>query len=495
MVISPPLRGVNRRSNLESPVPLTCFDALNVLGVDYKSGRIRIAVAPGWTAFGSQSGVNLISQLGVVSATGTSTTRSLITAAGGTLYKWSGTTPSSIGSGITTGRGVMAAPYLQQLFIANDSTPKVYDNDTSTTAAWTATMGLGSVPAGCPVICEWANRIVLAGNPAHIWYMSRIGDPYDWLFTDDPLDKSSPVSATDTEGGQIGEPITAMIPHNRDCLLISSANVINVARGNPTGGGRFERVSHVSGITNKEAWCRTANDWSYFMTRKGLARMPPGCGDYPELVSDDVIPESMKAIDGISKKAYLAYDVLLDSIHIYTSGSPGEYWLYDIKAGAFWPRTPPGASILAMMRYDTIETSDASGVLVATSGNLFHMDRTVAIGGTDNAYVSLGPYELTQGLGLKALVQKLLMKFGANTDDVDATVDVYCDTDGESATLYPLGWHYQCKIRDLLDGKAVRPRTSGQAEIIRIRQHDTSKHWSWEDGHEYNRITGVERSS
>lgn len=484
--IKAPLRGVHRGSDLESQPEGTCFDALNVVGFDKGNGRARIAVSPGFVEFGDQSAVNLIANLNVTSTT--TQERLLITAAGGNLYKWSGETPTSLGSGITTGRNVAWAPYLQDLFIANDSTPKVYRHSVPSLGNWTASSG--SVPSGCPIICTWDNRIVLAGNPVHVWYMSRVGDPFDWLFASD--DASSPVAATDIEGGQLGEPITALVPHNRQCLLISSANTIAVVRGNPTDGGIFERVSNVAGIVNKTAWCRSPQEVTYFITRKGLAMMPPGCGDYPTLISADVLPDSLLAIDGTTREAYLCYDVLNDLVHIHVTGVSPEYWFYDPKNSAFWPRTVPGTSILAMHRHDPSETADESGVLVGTAEGLMRLDNTAPLGGEVPAYIVLGPHT-TGDLGQNVLLQKSQLKFASSTDDLDGLVDFYGGPDGEGAAALQGNRKHRSTIRNCMEGHWVYPRVSGGAHAVKITQVDTSKHWSFEQETDLLLPFGVER--
>lgn len=487
--IKPPLRGVHRSADLQTQPEHTCYDARDVLPFDAATGRARLAVRPGWDEYGEQDNVNLITTLHVTSTS--SHSRLLITASGGTLWKWSGETPTSLGSGITTGRHVQAAPYLQDLFIANDSTPKVYKHAGPSLGNWTASTD-GTVPSGCPLICEWANRIVLAGNPVHVWYMSRVGDPYSWLFGAD--DASSPVAATDIEGGQIGEPLTALIPHNRDCLLISSANTIAVVRGNPTDGGIFERVSNVTGITNSAAWCRTPSEITYMMTRRGLAMMPPGCGDYPTLVSEDVIPESLTAIDGINRQAYLSYDVLNGLVHIHVNGESPEYWFYDTRFEGFWPATPPGTSILAMHRHDPIEDADASGVLVGTASGLYRLDRTVPLGGASPAYAKLGPFPLTDSLSAKALVQKARVKFGSNTTD-DAEVGFYAAEDGETVSNLPTGRRSLMTAGTFAGGHARHPRVAGQSGVMTITQDDTDEHWSFEEASWYTRTFGTERGA
>src|SRR5687767_13034402 len=126
--IRAPLRGVYKKAAFQEQPEFTCYDARDFFPHDWKTGRARVAVRPGWASFGSQNSVNLIATLNV--APDESYKRMLVTATGGQLYKWniSTATPTAVGgaSAISTGRNVQCAPYLGELFIANDNAPVVF---------------------------------------------------------------------------------------------------------------------------------------------------------------------------------------------------------------------------------------------------------------------------------------------------------------------------------------------------------------------------------
>jgi hypothetical protein len=503
-----PLGGVFKRTNLESRPSTSFYDSRDFWPIDASVDLDRPAIRPGYASYftgnTSQYGCNLIATLNV--APSETSQRLLMTAAGGNLYKWVSGSPSSLGSGIDTGRNVQSAPYLGTLFIAND-TPKLYNHDTTTYGTWTATGGKGSVPAGCRLICHWANRIVMAGDPdaPHLWYMGRIGDPYDWLFAAD--DDGSPVAGTDIEGGQISEPITSLIPHNRACIIFGCANSLTVLRNNPVAGGTMELISHVVGPVNPTAWCKTADDWTYFLTRDGLYRMPPGCGTTPTSISREIIPGSLLSLDGIADKVYMEYDVRFRCIHIYVIGTHAQAFHYfpylgsreDLgKAGAFCPVTAPDTSILAIGRFDPIEDTDKSGVLIGTSGYLKRLDRTAALGGASLAFAKFNPFKLSSTLGEKAKIMRVMLKFGDNSNDASATIDLYAAGSGEAVVAMPTSRKARALLSSLYDrtnhiNYAWHPTIGGVAGFLHITQADTSKHISYEDGNIYLRAAGRER--
>jgi hypothetical protein len=417
--------------------------------------------------------------------------RLLLTAFEGTLFSWGSL--SVVGTGISTGRNVQAAPYLQKLYIANDADPKVYRYATNDVVNWSADgVIVGIIPTNCRLICEWANRMVLAADPANpnVWNMSRIDNPNDWLFAAD--DDGSPVASSDIIGGQISEPITSLIPHNRDCLIIGTANSMRVWRGNPVAGGVLETIAHVTGPVNGTAWCKTPDDWTYLLTRDGLYRMQPGCGSNPLQVSRPIIPESLLNIDGVTNTAYLAYDVRFRCLHIYVTGVFPEYWLFQVEHESFWPVTVPGESILSIARHDPIETTDISGVLVGTSTGLKRLDRTAPLGGESPAFARM-PYR-EGALGRKSIVRRANVKFASNTNDLNGTVDFYGGENIEDVVSLPVHRRHRSKIEHIQNNhNNCNPRIGGQSGLIAITQSNTDRHWSFEAATLYAGHMGQER--
>lgn len=481
--IRAPLRGVHKRADFQSQPEYTVYGSRDFWGKDCRSnsntlGRSALAVRPGFATYASgypeTQSANLIASLNVAKGT-----EYLFAAAAGSLYKFTADVPAAVGSGVTTGRNVQWTVYLQDLFIANDGTPKVYKNTPNTFGNWTASVG--SVPSNCRLTCTWGDRVVLAGAPSapHVWRMSREGNPYDWLFAEE--DDGSPISNAEVNDGRLSDPITALIPHNRQCIIFGTPNSLSVLRGNPAAGGQHEWIAHVVGPICATAWCKTPSDWTYILTRDGLYRMAPGCGSNPEPVSSKVIPESLRAIDGLTSLVHLCYDVLFHGIHIYvtnaTTGNVTDAWWFDLEFEGFWPITSPGNALFATHRHDPIETADQSGVLIATSSGLRRLDRTQPLGGSRFAFAYIGPFGLEQALGRKSLIQRACVNFTSSTDDRDATVQFYGAENGETVVGFPQERSESYTIGELLDNHGnCYPRIGGQAGMIAISQSDTSKH-------------------
>jgi hypothetical protein len=76
-----------------------------------------------------------------------------------------------------------------------------YGNDTT---------NYGSMPASAYISCLYRGRLVLSGNSnyPHQWYMSKIGDPWNWAYaTNDPL---TAVAGNNTDAGEIGDIVRAL---------------------------------------------------------------------------------------------------------------------------------------------------------------------------------------------------------------------------------------------------------------------------------------------
>lgn len=480
ITVHSPILGIDRKVAYEDEPSGSTYDSLGFLPFDAKTGRRMCATQPGWGLFGPASNPNLISALNVAANSGGQETysRLLIIANSGTLKSISNTgTSTTIGSGIDTARNVQAATYGDELFIAN-STYKVYTYGTGTNT-WTASVH-GTLPPRCILICEFGGRIVLGGDPQnpHVVNFSRVDEPRDWLFAAN--DAGSPCASTDISGGAIQEPVIDFIPHNRDCLLTPSSSSFYIYRGNPTDGGTLERLCYGVGLTNRGAWCKTGpDDWTYFMSRDGLYRMAPGCGSPPIVVSRKNIPDALRAVDGVTTKAYLSYDVIFHGILIALTS--GEYWWFDIETEGFWRLLGPGGAVsFAVNRFDPIETADKSGVLVGTSGGMYRMDRTAAVGGSTASYFYPFVGKLTKSVGDQAMVEQVNPVFSGNTDDTEATLDFYGAMTVEDSLSLADDRHFSSTVGEYQDNGQSNPRIGGHALAIKLTQSDMSKHVAFE---------------
>lgn len=488
LLIRPPFLGkMSKTAFLDQPKG-TLYDVRDFWPIDAKTGRDRLAIRPGFAAFGSQAAVNLIHVLNVAAdenRAATTSRRQLMIAKDGELYKntGTGTTFTQVGSAniIDTGRNVQAASYLNRLYVANvTNEPVYYDYMDDTVSGFSGSEGTvpgsgGPTTNRCSLVATWNHRLVLAGaeNHPHVVNFSRIDNPDDWDFG--KTDSGSALAVPD-----INEPVTALVVHNRECLVVGTYNSLWIFRGDPSEGV-LERLSAVVGPINATAWCKDPHDVVYMLTRKGLYRMDGGCGAPPVPISEGIIPESLLGLDGVNDVAYLEYDTRFRMVHIYIQATTPQYFHYFPDTNSFWPVTAPGTTIRAIGRYDLLDTADKSGVLIGASANLVRLDRTTALGGASAAYAYF-TFPLAP-LGQKAMVHSADLVFGQNTDDTAAIIEFYGAESAEDVVAQPVSRKFATTYAAIsANHNHCHPRIGGQFGLLDITQVSTSAHISFEHG-------------
>lgn len=488
-----PFKGVVRRLAFADQPEGTLLDARDVLPFDCKTDRMCLAVRPGfglfWDGIQQVTGAAGLYTIGV--ATGASHGVELLVANSTTLYRWTGSGWSSVGTIPTTsGRAIHAAPLYNTLYIAcntSGSPPnhryRKYTHGGSVSEWYASTAGV--IPQNCQMITEWAGRIVMASSSSRTIFFSAIDDPEDWDYTATSFGRATQVA--------IDEVPTALIPHNRDCLLVGAKGAMHAFRGDPTGGGHREKFAFVVGPINSTAWCKSSDDWVWFLAHDGLYRIPPGCGDPPEPISRDSIPRSLVGLDGVSNVAVVGYDERWRLIHIYVSGPKAQHWLYDITAGGFWPITAPGSDIRMVHRFGPIDDITSSGTLIATGGGVRRLESTEPLGGSQKAYATfLLPIAKTSE---KTLIEKSHVVFSEQTTDTDAKVQLLA---GENAERLAAGLDVRASseitFQSLKNNHWTwHPRVGGTYAMLKITQNSTSHHFSIETIGIEAAPSGVER--
>lgn len=468
-----PFKGKITASALSDVPPGCVIDSRDVLPRDWRTGKARLAVRPGYSEADDLS--NAVGLFTLGSAFDEAGGVQLMAATANTLYRWTGSAWSSVGS-ITNSasRTIHAASYGKQLFVACNDPYVYYDYDeVDPIDPWTATSA-GTIPPNCRIVASYGPRAVLLADPdnPHVVNFSRADDWFDWDVTEE--DSGAAISIP------IGEAATCGFEHNRNCFIVGTKHGMWIFRGNPAAANAVvEKFSFVVGPINSSAWCKSADDYTFMLGHNGLYRMAPGCGAPPEEVSRNLIPDALVGLDGTNSKAYLVYDERFRGVQIHVQGTNAASWFYDIDGGGFWPITAPGASILAAHRFGPLDSATASGSLVATSTGVFRLDSAQALGGSDAAYATmlmpLAP------LGYKSQIQKGVAHFGSNTNDTTGTVNIY---GGETATLAAaLG---NARKSSVTIGKLQtnhgtwHPRIGGTFAAVKILQGSTSAHWSLE---------------
>lgn len=241
--------------------------------------------------------------------------------------------------------------------------PKKYTGSTNTLSLWLTEDNAdgdpkGFIPVGRPLCVLWRDRMVLAGGKytPHLWEMSRQGDPNDFDYGSEPDDVGTAIAGQTSDAGQLGEPITALIPHNNDCLIFGCSSSLWIMRGDPAYGGQIDNLSREVGVLTATSWCRTPEDYLFFLGRDGLYMMAPGCGSIPVSASREFLPKELLNIDTTAYTVSMAYDVRYRAIHLFVSknsAATATHWWIDAKVSmygdggnvAFWKVVYPATTL------------------------------------------------------------------------------------------------------------------------------------------------------
>lgn len=236
--------------------------------------------------------------------------------------------------------------------------PKVYDPATGAVSLWTqktnATRPYGVSPTGCPLVCAYRNRMVMAG-PGSVYYMSRVGDPDDWDPGADPDDPAKALVGANLEQGVISRRITALIPFRDDSLIFGCDNELWIVRGDPGYGGSAQNLSRSIGVLGATAWCHTPHGSAVILDTTGLYEIGPDGSIIP--ISRLKLPRDLTELDTSTYYPVLAWDDEVPGFHVFCSrisGSTGisgaPHWTFDYDRKAFfrmelWGESEPYAVV------------------------------------------------------------------------------------------------------------------------------------------------------
>ena len=315
---------------------------------------------------------------------------------------------------LSSDRRLWSASHEGRLFIADWGEPnaairaKVYyptiggDPNADKLVLWTATSG--EVPANCQLISRHRDRIVLAGAAElpHVWYMSAIGDPFDWFGSGLPDGAQSGDSA---DAGNLFEPITALIPYSNDYMIFGCSDSIWALRGDPGFGAVFDNLTHAQGIIDNGAWANGPIGEIFFLSRDGLYVLPSATGGEidPISLSREKLPEELRDVDREQVMVSMAYDVIHRGLHIYLvprlpSDNILHFW-HSLESKGFWPVTHRAdLHPITILRHEADLPGDTSVIMGGRDGYLRKMDRGAASddGTPFDSHVLYGPVLMGQ---------------------------------------------------------------------------------------------------
>lgn len=358
--------------------------------------------------------------------------------------------------------------------------PKVIDPIANTIAILTATAG--TAPTGCRLVCRYRDRIVWAGDPdnPHLWYMSRLGDGYDYDYGADPDDLGKAIAGSVAEAGRIGEPVLALIPHTDDYLIFGCTNSMWVLSGDPAYGGQINNLSQTIGCVSGKAWCRGPGGEVIFLSRDGIYMIQSGGSSYPVSISRERIPEELLNVDPDLYAVNLVYDPQMRGVHIYrtrSSTDTTDQWFFDWETKGFWRWQVPSTREPMRVLYYASDRAHQTGVLLGCRDGYIrrYEDRNDTDEGTEiTSYVLLGPIGLSSNDYNEGVLQEILGVMALESGSVTWSVQTaYTAEESVDATALWTGtWTAGRNI-------SQHPRARGMAMCLKL-ENAQNRRWAVE---------------
>jgi hypothetical protein len=417
-----PVGGLHKGTSLQGQPENTTASALNVWPQDWGGGRARGGSRPGLTSEGLAVGIPYHWSVAewILASDNTVHAGIAIASSSGLWIAEGGSEATAVSESlkIATPSPVTSAKssctvYQQRAYLADQAagTIKFYDLNAASGSDLTAVEAAGSTaPTYCGLVAVMGDRLVVSGDKVspHALYMPRIGDHTDWDYT--KTDGSAAWANAGAVPGKLGEVVTTLYTHNRNCLLVGCTDSLYVVRGNPAAGAAsVELLSRQVSPLMMSAICKTGSEHTVFMSRHGLYRMDPGCGEPPVNMSDDKLPDELSDFDPDEDTVSLAYDAKFRGIHILINRQsapapasaaetdfPSAYF-YSIIHDSYWPMDFATSLLYFGAELKSYANNDRSGVLIMKSGSGWVFDAT----DTSESFISrclFGPFALGTAL-------------------------------------------------------------------------------------------------
>jgi hypothetical protein len=303
-----------------------------------------------------------------------------------------GTNPDGTSVSFTTNSAEVASPHWYDW--------TTYGNSTN----------FGALPPRATLGCLFRGRAVISGNniAPHQWYMSRQANPFDWLYGIN--DAQSAVAGNNTDAGEVGDVVTALIPYKDDYLIFGCVDSMWYLTGDPASGGSLDELDLTTGVFGANSWCWGEDDVLYFWGLNGVYKvtLPGGA---PKCISEIRLPALVgeEGADPSTHRITMAYDKrragILITIVKLADGSNSCYW-YDFRTEGFFPEEYPVSNgVFSSVQYNAFDADYKQVMYGCTDGYIrFHDDATKDDEITSQAqaiesYVTFGPFLMAKWAG------------------------------------------------------------------------------------------------
>lgn len=359
----------------------------------------------------------------------------------------------------------------------------------------------GQYPLGCTIVSAWDDRLLWSGDPLfpHVVYMSKQGDPDNYLYANETEGEAFAYDPARVSGAsQIGDAVTAILPHSHDYCIFAGFRSFSIQRGDPTLGGSLDLISRDIGIVDKHAWCYTPEQVILGLSHDGLYLFQPSPDVAPVRVSRERLPAELLDINTGLYDVQMAYSIEHQGVHICLTqkiGGGTTHWWFDWGKKAFWPESYQSGHEPTAMCVHTVAGSNVPTVIFG--GRDGYIRRAVKSAALDDGYLIpstalLGPFMLgsPQMIGM---LHRLWLELDNRSGSV--TVDVLMgDTAEKARNALPAYSYTLAQAGDSIGPNTEIVRARGGACFIRPT-NTTSLAWAMQSGALEREIVGERRNA
>lgn len=363
----------------------------------------------------------------------------------------------------------------------------------------------GTMPDYLTLGCSYNGRAVVSGNKnyPHQWYMTRQGNPWDFQYVAN--DAQSPIAGNDSDCGEAGDVIRALVPYGNDFLLIAGDGSLLLMDGDPAANGTLDLIDEHTGIFGQKAWCKDSKGNLYFYSNAGGLYSMAGGRELPVNMSGASLPNLVDdwATNPSTHRIVLTYDPkrfgIILSRTTLSSGANLNYW-YDLKTEGFYPETYPNAcGIFCSTIYKSDSTTTNGLILGCNDGylrNFYDDDKDDDSGASDTAissYITI-EFQLNEEDDKEGKLTSLTFELAGG-----ASGGAFSDTDGLSYEIH-VGKDAETVLEDIQDGATAlfsgtlsgtgrknRIRTRARGKWLGLKLYNSTATETWA----VNRINGT----
>lgn len=243
--------------------------------------------------------------------------------------------------------GIMQSTVLnQKLYLADGVNLCVYDPNTNTVSAWTATAGTIPSDSGGNVarlLCTWRGRVIHSGlllDPQN-YFASAVDVATDYNYSPVSTSATQAFSGNNAPQGLVGDVITSMCPYSDDRLIFFCDHETWMMTGDPFFGGSLFNISRTIGGAWGKCWAVDPKGTVYWMSNKmGVFYMDPTMAK-PAWISQQ-IDQKLQDLDTGAHTFTLAWNDRYKGLDIFitSNDAPNQadtHFHYDLRTNSWWP--------------------------------------------------------------------------------------------------------------------------------------------------------------